>query len=246
MSAGRCPPRTSCRRRPSTLPALAVDRGNRRDARNPRHRTSRPRVGIGRPPSLFCSTRSPAKLLSTVSLIDARSPAARTVTNVTSASPIISAAAVTAVRPGLRTAFSRASRPVDAAQRSIGQPITDAIGGTSRELSSATPTKTRIAPTAIRPSTAPAPLAPPNRPSEQSATPSTVTHDRATAVARRPCRRRRRRPARSAASGGTRVARRAGTRPATTVTIVPTSSETMIVRVSTTVPGRRQVDARTP
>jgi hypothetical protein len=39
-------------------------------------------------------------------------PAAKTVTKATTARPIISAAAVTAVRAGLRCVFSRASRPV--------------------------------------------------------------------------------------------------------------------------------------
>ena len=48
-------------------------------------------------------------------------PAAKTVTNVTSARPIISAAAVVAVRPGLRTAFSRASRPVSLRTRSSSE-----------------------------------------------------------------------------------------------------------------------------
>ena len=58
-------------------------------------------------------------------------PAANTVTKTTSARPIISAAAVTAVRPGLRMAFSRASRPVIPRRRSIGLPATAASGLTS-------------------------------------------------------------------------------------------------------------------
>src|SRR3954464_9802316 len=48
---------------------------------------------------------------------DALMPAANTVTNTTTASPIMSAPAVTAVRPGLRTAFSRGSRPGRAPRR---------------------------------------------------------------------------------------------------------------------------------
>ena len=58
--------------------------------------------------------------LVTVSSIDALTPAARMDTNVTRASPIISAAAVTAVRLGLRSAFSRASRPATPRSRSSG------------------------------------------------------------------------------------------------------------------------------
>ena len=55
-----------------------------------------------------------------VSSTDALTPAARIETKVTSARPIISAAAVTAVRLGLRIAFSRASRPATPRSRSIG------------------------------------------------------------------------------------------------------------------------------
>ena len=60
-------------------------------------------------------------------------PCPRTATNVTSASPIMSAAAVTAVRPGLRTAFSRASRPAAPPSRRAGQPTTAASGLTRRD-----------------------------------------------------------------------------------------------------------------
>ena len=45
---------------------------------------------------------------------------AKTATNVTSARPIISAAAVAAVRPGFRVAFSRASRPAAPPMRAAG------------------------------------------------------------------------------------------------------------------------------
>ena len=50
-------------------------------------------------------------------------PAAKIVTNTTSPTPIISAAAVTAVRPVLRVAFSRASLP-GAPRAPDGQPTT--------------------------------------------------------------------------------------------------------------------------
>ena len=49
----------------------------------------------------------------------------------TSASPIISAAAVEAVRAGWRIAFSRASEPETPPKRAPGQPSVEASGGTS-------------------------------------------------------------------------------------------------------------------
>ena len=62
----------------------------------------------------------PASVRSIRSSIEARRPLANTVTKTTSASPIISAAEVTAVRPGWRVEFSRASRPTSFVERSIG------------------------------------------------------------------------------------------------------------------------------
>ena len=50
-----------------------------------------------------------------------RSPAPSTATTVTSVSPIISAAAVEAVRPGLRTEFELASSPATPPLRRAGQ-----------------------------------------------------------------------------------------------------------------------------
>ena len=75
----------------------------------------------------------------------------------------MSAAAVTAVRAGLRVAFSRARRPLTPAKRCIGAPMTQASGRTSCGLNSATPRKTATAPP---PSVAAAPLpdAPPKSP----------------------------------------------------------------------------------
>ncbi len=60
------------------------------------------------------------------------SPLATTVTAVTSVTPIVSAAAVTAVRPGLRMALRRASTPALPPRRSAGRPTTDATPRTSR------------------------------------------------------------------------------------------------------------------
>ena len=68
-------------------------------------------AGIGVKPSSCSTAMSPASVRSMRSETEARSPFAKIVTKTTSASPIISAAEVTAVRPGWRVEFSRASRP---------------------------------------------------------------------------------------------------------------------------------------
>ena len=68
-------------------------------------------------------------------------------TKVTSARPIISAAAVEAVRPGLRTEFSRASRPAEPPRRAAGRPTSAAIGFTRRGASMAMPTNSASTPT---------------------------------------------------------------------------------------------------
>ena len=65
-------------------------------------------------------------------------PAPSTAENATSAIPIMSAAAVAAVRPGLRIALRRASPPAAPAIRWPGRPSTDARRGTSRGEISAT------------------------------------------------------------------------------------------------------------
>ena len=106
---------------------------------------------IGEKPSEFCRTRSPWKLRSIALPTEALMPAANTVTNTTTASPIISAPAVTAVRPGLRTEFSRASRPVIPRSFSSGQPATEARGRTRRGLSIDTPISVTTAPPPARP-----------------------------------------------------------------------------------------------
>ena len=108
-------------------------------------------AGIGEKPSLFWITRPPAKFSSTTWATELFSPAAKTVTKVTSARPIISAAAVTAVRLGLRWAFSRARRPVRRRSRSSGQPAIVASGGTRRGLKSETAKTMTTAPPPIRP-----------------------------------------------------------------------------------------------
>ncbi len=62
---------------------------------------------------------------------DALNEAAMTATAAIRATPIISAAAVDAVRRGLRMAFSRASRPGTPRSRASGRPIAPATGRTS-------------------------------------------------------------------------------------------------------------------
>ncbi len=76
------------------------------------------------------------------------SPLPSTETKVTSARPIMSAAAVAAVRDGLRTAFSRASWPVVPRRRAMGQPTTAAMGRTSEDEIMATPTNSASVPIA--------------------------------------------------------------------------------------------------
>ena len=164
-----------------------------------------------------------------------RSPAPSTATTVTSVSPIISAAAVDAVRLGLRTAFALASSPDTPPVRRPGQPTRRASGFTSLGAASATPMNSPITP---RPSSRTTPSVPTlaNTPSEIAATEATMTPSASFAE----CAARRlagsSAPSRTAAIGGTRVARRAGRMLAISVTTVPSSSETTIVRVAMTVP----------
>ncbi len=73
-------------------------------------------------------------------------PAASTETSVTSASPIISADAVEAVRCGFRRALSRASAPAAPPILAAGQPSTHANGRAIRAESSATPKKINSVP----------------------------------------------------------------------------------------------------
>ena len=73
-------------------------------------------------------------------------PAASTATSVTSASPIISAAAVEAVRCGFRRALSRASAPAAPPIFVAGHPSAPASGRMNRTESRAKPMKTRSAP----------------------------------------------------------------------------------------------------
>ena len=160
-------------------------------------------------------------------------PVPRTVTNVTSARPIIRAAAVAAVRAGLRTAFSRASAPA-APVRPRGQPTTAAIGRTSRDDTTATPMNRASTPAPIIIIRSPVARPSASRPRARAA-PASAVATTATTAERRDGAPSAVAPSRTAAIGGTRVARMAGTRPASSVTSVPTSSATTTVRVAKTV-----------
>ena len=157
-------------------------------------------------------------------------PAASVATSVTSARPIISAAAVDAVRCGLRRALSRASAPAAPPIRVAGQPRTPDSAGMNGADSIATPMNTSSVPTIRSSSTVDVPCE--NRPRIRSANPSAVS------TAANGVRNRWKRPggssapSRTAAIGGTRVARSAGKKLAIRVTTIPSASETITVRVS--------------
>ena len=134
----------------------------------------------------------------------------------------MSAAAVDAVRRGLRFAFSPPSLPE--MRRRNGRPSTDAIGRATSGESMATPTKESAAPSPTR---YPAFETPPNNPAANDPAPNSVTSV--------PTMTRRRMEllgaalSRSASIGATRDARRAGETAAATVMVVPSRSETRTV-----------------
>ena len=84
--------------------------------------------------------------LSTLLVADFDSDAPNTAMAETRASPTIRAAAVCAVRRGLRMEFSRPSRPEIPSRRASGRPITLAMGRATAGASMATPTKISTAP----------------------------------------------------------------------------------------------------
>ena len=101
--------------RPFDLDAIDVLRRARvdlRDVRDPRRGTGRQRRHrVARDDQLA------AEAVLDTAVDGVLQPCAKTATNTTSPSPTMSAAAVTAVRPGLRDAFSRASSPVVSCRR---------------------------------------------------------------------------------------------------------------------------------
>ena len=151
-----------------------------------------------------------------------------TATNETSASPIIRAAAVEAVRDGLRTTFSLASRPATPPRRRDGIPTIAASPVTSRDATPAMPRTVRSVPSPSASRFPPEPIEPVSVAFASSARPTAST----TAPTIGPSRFRRgsTAPSRTAAIGATRVARNAGARPASSVTPTPTTSATTNVR----------------
>jgi hypothetical protein len=162
-------------------------------------------------------------------------PAANTATKTTRPRPTMSADDVVAVRPGLRMAFSRASRPGVWKARSSGQPASAATGRTMWRAVSAIPTKSRTAPPAIDPIRAVA-GPPPKRPVSSKPRPSRPTRPAIQGAHRRARREGGAVPA-SACTGVTRVARSAGASAASTVTPMPTVRETTIVRGASSMPA---------
>ncbi len=84
--------------------------------------------------------------LSTLLVADLDSDAPKTAIAETRASPTIRAAAVWAVRRGLRMEFSRPSRPEVPSRRASGRPMTLAMGRATAGASMVTPTKISTAP----------------------------------------------------------------------------------------------------
>ncbi len=191
-------------------------------------RSSTTPFGSGEKPSWWVTMPAARTCLSMPSSIVARRPAAKIATNTTSATPIISAEAVTAVRCGWRRAFSVARWPVSPGS---GRPTSALSGRTRVGASSAKP---NIISTAPNPSRDAVVLALPGSPNSAYSRIARPTSSTAAAVK---IRRLRSRPtpgvpaSRIASTGSMRVARRAGTKPDTTVVITPTSRPAMIVRV---------------
>ncbi len=163
-----------------------------------------------------------------------RSDVAKTAEALTSATPIINAAALDEVRRGLRPALSRASRPGVPNSLAIGHPSTRVAGLATVEETPATPRKSSSPPIPAR---TPMPMAPPGRtkrPTRKRAAPTTTvdvaTTRRRLLSASKPS------SGRIAATGGIFAARRAGTMTDAIVMPTPTTNAMMIVRGVITVP----------
>jgi len=164
-------------------------------------------------------------------------PAPSTATTVTRVSPIISAAAVEAVRLGLRTEFEFASSPAMPPLRRAGQPTRRVSGSTMCGAAKATPTNRPRIPKTSNSTTASVAIPLAKMPTQMAATEAAIT---TTAVLSEWAAKRDGgsvEPSRTAAIGGTRVARRAGTTLASTVITVPSASETSTVRSANTIPA---------
>jgi hypothetical protein len=152
-------------------------------------------------------------------------------TNVISPTPTMSAAAVVAVRRGLRCEFSRARTPGSPASRANGHEMNDASGRATAALAMPNPANTSTAPP---PTHAMPDDTPPNSPTPISAAPAAssaaptmprVLMDRECAVV-----------CRMAAIGGMRAAFRAGNSAETIVTTMPSPMATTSVLVWNTSP----------
>ena len=150
--------------------------------------------------------------------------------NEASATPIMSAAAVAAVRPGRRDAFSAASEPGTPEMRRIGQARTVTSSGTSRLESAAIEPNRPIVPAAIRSRRAPTLPGSPMVPSA-SAEPARTSAVRPATSERRRGTLRAPTESRRLTAGATRLARSAGTSAATSVMPMPT------IRLGRSVPG---------
>ena len=148
-------------------------------------------------------------------------PAASVATSVTSARPIISAAAVDAVRCGLRRALSRASGPAAPPICVAGQPRNPASGRDERRARASRRRRRRAASPTIRAGSAR------SRCRARRARARAARSRRAVRRAATGVRKRWNRPggssapSRTAAIGGTRVARSAGKKLAISVTRIP-------------------------
>ena len=168
---------------------------------------------------------------SALAVADLDSEAPKTAIAETRARPTMRAAAVWAVRRGLRMEFSRPSFPATPSSRGSGRPITLTSGRATAGESVATPRNSAAAPS---PTSWMAGLASP--------VPSRTAPARASTV---PAMKRRRSEApasccrsSSATTGGMRTAPRAGPIADTTVTPIPTTSPTSTVRgANTSDPG---------
>ena len=166
------------------------------------------------------TTRSPPKERSTLWSTDALMEAPITVKIVTTATPTISEAAVPEVRRGLRTAFSRARRPVMPRSRAGSIPRMRPAG---RAATGPKTTRPTIISTEPRPLSARAPSPSPATPPSTAATPAAASTAPSTArTVELPVRSSD--TSRMAASGGMREPRTAGRNPATKVTTMPTTS----------------------
>ncbi len=173
-------------------------------------------------------TRSPPNWSRTVPPIDDLIDPASTVNRVTTATPIMRAEAVPAVRRGLRTALRRASVPDTPRRAAAGAPSRPAAGRAATGPSRTTPTTVARAPRPVS-EISPSPRVPAKTrptPAAVSAAPAAARSrelaDRSTAASRR------------AASGAVRAARTAGPRLASSVTTTPTTAAVTTLAVPTT------------